>query len=325
MKLKRRIAAALALIAVPVLAVLFFFFLFPKEPKVCQAEFPALGTLAKVSVYDSESDLNRALEICRKEYDAVSKICSLYDPASELSRINTSAAQGPIACSPDMWELLMRSKTAYEETGGYFDITVKPLMDLWGFYRRRIGSAPSDREIAEVMKVVGFDKLVLNEKDRTILFSVPGMALDLGGIAKGYAADRAAAAMERAGISAGVVDIGGNLKMLSQPPPGKRFYSVGIRDPHKQGEILPDLQKVPPAMSVSSSGDYERFVVYGGKHYGHLISPKTGKPSTVSAVTVIAPKAIDADIFSTACSLGGESTAKKLREKYPQLTIIFTR
>ena len=325
MKLKWRTTTALALIMIPVLVVLFCLWLFPEEPKLCQAEFPTMGTIAKVSVYNSESDLNRAFEICQQEFNAVSKLCSLYDPTSELSRINNSAAQGPIVCSPEMWALLMRSKAAYEETDGYFDITVKPLMDLWGFYRKRDSSAPSEAEITEVMKVVGFDKLVFDEKNRTILFSVPGMALDLGGIAKGYAVDRATAAIERAGIHSGVVDLGGNLKMLSQPPPGKNFYTVGIRDPKKPDSILPEFQKVPPAMAVSSSGDYERFVTYNGKRYGHLLSPKTGKPAAVSAVTVIAQRAIDADIYSTACSLGGENIANKLRNKHPRLKIIFTR
>ena len=197
MKLKWRNTTALALIIIPVLVVLFCLWMFPREPQVCQSEFPAMGTIAKVSVYDSESDLNRAYEICQQEFNAVSKLCSLYDPTSELSRINNSAAQGPITCSPEMWTLLMLSKTAYEETDGHFDITVKPLMDLWGFYRKRSGAVPSESEIAEVMKVVGFDKLVLDEKNRTILFTVPGMALDLGGIAKGYAVDRATAAIER--------------------------------------------------------------------------------------------------------------------------------
>ncbi|MBR7121639.1 MAG: FAD:protein FMN transferase [Lentisphaeria bacterium] len=291
---------------------------------IYQNEFPAMGTVAKVSVYTGGDDLQIANEICQKEFAAVVQVCSLYDPQSELSRLNASAAGEPFVCSEMMWELLMRARTAYVESDGYFDITIKPLMDLWGFYQQR-GTPPDALEIRETMRVVGFDKLVFDEEKRTLCFSVPGMAIDLGGIAKGYAADRAAKAIRAAGITSGVIDLGGNLRMLPDPPPGKDFYRVAIRDPHHAGEILDEKLSVRPGMAVSSSGDYERFVVYNGRRYGHIISPKTGYPATVSAVTVVADNAMDADVFSTSCCLGGEAVAAGLKTKYPGITIHFTR
>ena len=298
--------------------------LFPAKTEIYQNEFPAMGTVAKVSVYTSGDDLRRANEICQQEFAAVVKVCSLFDPQSELSRLNASAAGEPFVCSDMMWELLMRAKVAYEDSDGYFDITVKPLMDLWGFYRHR-GTMPDEQEINQTLQLVGFDKLEFNENNHSIRFTVPGMALDLGGLAKGYAADRAAEAIRQAGISAGVIDLGGNLRMLPDAPPGKDFYRVAIRDPHHAGEVLDEQLNVRPGMAVSSSGDYERFVIYNGQRYGHIISPKTGRPAIVSAVTVVARSAMDADVFSTSCCLGGEAVADRIKARYPGTQIHFTR
>ena len=324
MKLKRSIGIILLLAVTALLAAIIFFCVLPKEVPVISSAFPSMGTLAKVSVYTSEEDLTLAFTLCKERFEKVEKLCSLYDPESELSRINAQAAHAPVVCSPEMWTLLMRSRQAYRESGGNFDISVKPLMDLWGFYRKK-ERAPSDEEIVQVMKKVGFDKLIFNEKERSILFSVPGMALDMGGIAKGYAADMAAADIVAAGVRSVVVDIGGNLRMLPEPPPGKNFYTVGIRNPSGKGKILPGLLKVAPGMAVSTSGDYERFVIYQGKRYGHIISPVSGRPTAVSAVTVVASKALDADIFSTVCCLGGRNIARKLQDKFPEITIRFAR
>ncbi len=300
------------------------FRMFAPEPEALNSEFQIMGTIARVSVYDTEDSLIAADMICQQEFAEVNRICSLYDRESELSRLNATAAAAPFHCSPEMWSLLMRAKQAYIDSDGNFDVTVKPLMDLWGFYRKR-DQIPSDKEILDTMKVVGFDKVEFNEKDRTVLFTVPGMSIDLGGIAKGYAIDRAAEKIISSGIDSGIIDLGGNLRLLPQPPPGKKFYRVAIRDPHNRNKTLPEPLTVKPGLSVSTSGDYERFVIFNGKKFSHIISPKTGHPGSVSAVTVIAGSAMDADVFSTSCALGGEPTAEKIRAKYPDVEIYFTR
>ena len=320
-----KFAAVATAIAVAVLILLAVRYFTAGNPRSFKAEFPALGTIAKVSVYSSEEDLNLACELTAREFQLVNDLCSLYDPSSELSRLNETAASAPFACSPEMWELLMRAKKAYQETGGNFDITVKPLMDLWGFYRNHRELPPDEAEIAETLKMVGFNKIILDEKQKTILLTVPGMALDMGGIAKGYAADRAARAVSAAGIKSGVIDIGGNLRMLSAPPPEKKFYRVAIRDPHNRKNILPESLSVPAGYAVSSSGDYERFVMVNGKRYSHIISPATGYPTTVSAVSVVAGTAMDADVFSTDCAIGGEAVAEKIKQNSPDTMIYFTR
>jgi thiamine biosynthesis lipoprotein len=237
--------------------------------------------------------------------------------------LNATAAEREFICSEAMWCLIKRARQAYIESSGNFDITVKPLMDLWGFYRKRGEQSPSEEEINAVLKKVGFDKLILNDSKRSIKFSVPGMALDMGGIAKGYAADLAMAAIARCGISSGVVDIGGNLRFLPAPPPGSKHYRVAIRDPHDPGKTLPQTLEVKPGMAVATSGDYERFVIFNGKRYGHIISPKTGIPGQNIAVTVITDTALDADVFSTSCAIGNRNIAAKLQRLHPELQVIF--
>lgn len=285
--------------------------------KIRKVEFPVMGTIGAFSIYGSENALHRAFAAGKAEFDRVNAVCSLFNKGSELSRLNAAAGIREFQCSQMMWLLLKRAERAYIDSDGAFDITVKPLMDLWGFYRKRGTAPPSAEEIAAVKKKVGFDKLILNEKNRSIRFSVPGMALDFGGIAKGYAADLASEAMEKAGITSGMVDLGGNLRFLKKHPPGKKYYSVAIRDPLAPGKVLDDKLRIAPGSAVSTSGNYERFVILDGKRYGHIISPLTGYPVETLSVTASAKSAMDADIFSTSVCVGGRKIADKLCKLYP--------
>ncbi len=323
--MKRAVPAlltAVLLLAAAAAAVLFYNARLQAE-KPLEVQFPVMGTFCTISVYGNEAALNAAHAAGKAEFDRVNAACSLFDPKSELSRLNATAGSREFICSEAMWFLIKRAQKAYVESLGNFDITVKPLMDLWGFYRKRGQEPPSDAEIKSTLDKVGFEKLVLDDARRSIRFSVPGMALDMGGIAKGYAADLAAAAIVRCGIVSGVVDIGGNLRFLPAPPPGRRSYKVAIRDPRHKGKTLPDILEIAPGRAVSTSGDYERFVTLGGKRYGHIISPQSGIPGSVPATSVIADNALDADIFSTSCSLGGRKTADNIRKDYPRTEIIF--
>ena len=321
------IVAVVFLVTVAVITVLFMNRVAANRDKVPRRiEFQSMGTVCSFTIYGDKKLVKESFEAGKGEFDRVVAGCSLYDPKSELSLLNATAGEREFICSEAMWFLIKRAQKAYIESDGEFDITVKPLMVLWGFYRKQGDKAPSDAEIAEVKKRVGFDKLILNDSKRSIRFTVPGMALDLGGIAKGYAADLAMTAIVDAGAKSGVVDVGGNLRFLPAPPPGRKNYSVGIRDPRDRNKSLPDKLQVIPGRAVATSGDYERGIVLDGVRYGHIISPKTGKLRHFSytSVTVVADTAIDADIFSTSCYLGGRDLAKKLEKLYPGVKIIFT-
>lgn len=286
--------------------------------------FPIMGTVAKFTFYGPSDVARAAADRARESFDRTVELCNLYDPESELSRLNRQAAEKPFTCSPELWFLLLEARKAYLFTDGLFDITAKPLMDLWGFYRKRGDAPPSEAEIADTMAKVGLDKVIFNNVERTVKFTVPGMSFDLGGIAKGYAVDRAAEAVEKLGIRSGVIDLGGNLRLLQKPPPGQNAYRVGIRNPQKDGKLLDDVLELCN-VSLSTSGDYERFVMLGGVKYGHIMNPLNGKPTQAAgSVTVVAPSAMVADWLSTAVFLGGRDLAKRAESSYSGVSIIIT-
>ncbi len=288
-----------------------------------QCRVLTMGTVATFSLYAAnEAEFQRAVTAGSRKFAAVMKLANLYDKESELSRLNAAAAHPDgFTCSPEMWELLQRAEKAHREYAG-FDITVKPLMELWGFYRKQ-NHLPPQEAIVQAKKKVGFEKLSLDRKTKTVRFTVPGMALDLGGIAKGYAADLAAAAVIQEGVTRGVIDLGGNLKLLPKPPPGKPFYRVGIKDPAHPERLLKKVLKLPGDRAVATSGDYERFTILDGVKCGHIIDPQSGRPEARPAVTVTTVSALDADIFSTCAYLGGKTCAEKLGKRYPDTGFYF--
>jgi len=284
--------------------------------------FRTMGTVARFTWLDADPGTALRLNgLAGEAFRRVVETANLRDPESELARLNAAAGEGDFACSPLMWTMLTEARFAHRFSGGAFDVTVKPLMDLWGFYRRR-GKAPSAAEIAEAKKRVGFDKLIFDEKRRTVRFAEKGMALDLGGIAKGFALDLAAEAV-RGKIRSGVLDLGGNLKFLPFPPAGRRFYAVGIKDPADPERLEERILEVGPDMAVSTSGDYERNVTYGGKVYGHIMDPGKGSPPEVRrAVTVVCPSAMRADWLSTAVFLRGRTLADKAEKEIPKSRVV---
>lgn len=284
--------------------------------------FQIMGTVAKFTFYAPSDVAREAADAARATFDRTTALCNLYDPESELARLNAQAYEKPFVCSPELWFLLLEARKAHLFSDGLFDITAKPLMDLWGFYRKRGDTPPSEQEIAETMTRVGLDKVVFNNINRTVKFTVPGMSFDLGGIAKGYAVDRAAEAVEQRGIRSGVVDLGGNLRLLPKPPPGQSAYRVGIHSPRHGGDALDDVLELVN-VSLSTSGNYERFVMLGGVHYGHIMNPLTGQATqTAGSVTVIAPSAMTADWLSTAIFLGGRELAKRAESAFSGVSVI---
>ena len=288
----------------------------PRMPQDCKLQFTAMGTTAAITFLNVPAPVAlEAAQTVRETFRLVTECASIHDKKSELSRLNASAYDAPFACSGMLWQMILEAERAWHFSGGAFDITVKPLMDLWGFYRKR-GSAPSPEEIASAKQKVGFDKLELDKVRKTIRFKVSGMALDLGGIAKGYALDFAAAQISRK-VPSGVLDLGGNLKFLASPPPGKQFYLVGIRDPGKPDQLKQQMLQCAPGTAVSTSGDYERKVVYGDREYGHIMDPQQGCPPRMEhAATVCCTSATRADWLSTALYLRGSGLMEKIKKTW---------
>ncbi len=286
--------------------------------------FRTMGTVGAVTLTGNAHDTApRGNELVMKAFEEVVRTANLYDPDSELSRLNATAADKEFFCSELMWKMIKEAQFAWKFSGGAFDITVKPLMNMWGFYRKR-NQAPGQHEINETMKKTGFDKLILDDSRRSVRFRVKGMALDLGGIAKGFALDLAAERLAEIPVS-GVLDLGGNLKFTASAPDGKKSYTVGIKDPSDPGRLRQTVP-VSPGQAVSTSGDYERNITYGGRIYGHIIDPACGYPPVRRySATVIAPSAMRADWLSTAVFLRGEVLENKIREQLPECRVIMVK
>ena len=217
----------------------------------------------------------------------------------------------PVPISPDLFYVLERSQELAKKTDGAFDVTVGPLTKLWRL-SRRTQRLPSPEQLVQARELVGYDKLVLDPKHRTARLLKAGMQLDLGGIAKGYAADQALLALKKQGIDRALVAAGGDVA-VSEPPPGETGWKVGIQPldgkPASRHIMLKNA-------AVSTAGDLEQFAVIDGQRYSHILDPKTGLGLVGRiSVTVIAPSGTLADGHDTAaCVLGPEKGLKLIEE-----------
>ncbi|MBN1125351.1 MAG: FAD:protein FMN transferase [Sedimentisphaerales bacterium] len=276
-----------------------------------------MGTFAHfVVVTTDEQTVRRCFDAALQECIRVDGLMSDYKSESELSVVNRSAFEKPVAVSEELYQLIETSLDYSKRTDGAFDITIGPLVDLW----RKAGNMqqqPSEEELATARARVGFDKLVLDPARKTVAFAVEGMRLDLGGIAKGYAIDRAVQVMREAGIPGGLVDIGGDVRCFGTPPPGKKHWTIGLQDPQNEEDIL--LKLGLNDMAVATSGNYRRFVLVGQQKHSHIINPSTRDSAAgLSSVTILAPKAVDADALATAVTVLGMEKGLQLIEGIPE-------
>ncbi|MBN1669612.1 MAG: FAD:protein FMN transferase [Kiritimatiellae bacterium] len=258
----------------------------------------AMGTVVSVSVPAAgAADLRKAMAVARNTLLDLEETLSVYKPASEISRLNRAAGRHSVGLSPSTYEVLRAAKQYGELTSGAFDVTVSPLVALWGFRSGQPTAAPvSAGEVQAVLKQVGGEHLILGQ--RTAYLDREGLSVDLGGIAKGYAVDVVCQRLSAAGIGNVMVDLGGNIRCLGQAEAG-RPWRVGVRNPFRRDAILGILQLTGDE-SVATSGNYERFVVIEGRRYSHIIDPHTGYPARgVAGVTVIASSATAADAAAT--------------------------
>jgi thiamine biosynthesis lipoprotein len=286
-----------------------------------------MGTFARVFVIaKNDAAAHECIRLALAEINNVDELMSDYKNNSEISRVNKNAYGGPVAVGEETFEVLKKSIEFSELTDGAFDVTVGPLVDLFGL-EKKTGIAPSAELIAHAKSKVGYEKLKLDDPNRTVQFTVEGMRLDLGGIAKGYAVDKAIEAARQNGAIGAMVDIGGDIRCFGEPPQGKKQWLIGLQDPEAAvkspdgGKILLTLKVADVA--VATSGDYQQFAVVGGKRRSHIIDRKTGSSAEgLSSVTIITDSATDADALATAVSVMGPEKGIALIEKLPNTEAI---
>ncbi len=277
---------------------------------------PVMGTFARVIVIAADERVAEAcIEAAFEWIYKIDELMSYHNPDSEISRLNRSAFENPVKVGSLTYQVIKKGIEFGRLTDGAFDVTIGPLVDLW----RRCADAntiPTQQQLQEAGSRVGWDKLSLEDGEQTVQFAVDGMQLDLGGIAKGFAIDKAIEVIKESGGLGALVDIGGDIRCYGKTPKGQKYWLIGLQNPDLESEkqILFTLKL--SAGAVATSGDYQRFVLIGGRHYSHIINQKTGSSAEgLSGVTIITDSATDADALATAVSVMGAEKGIELIEK----------
>lgn len=257
--------------------------------------------------------MNDAISAAFAEIRRIDALMSLHRADSELQRVNASAAADPVAVSPDLFRVLTAAVAIAAATDGGLDITVEPLTQLWGFIWKEY-RLPTDAELAAVLPRVDYRHLELTPATQTVRFKRPGVRLDLGGIAKGYAVDCAVEKLRALGIANAMVRAGGDLRAIGHPPDGDA-WTVQLEDPAKTGRRV-TIQLRDAA--ISTSGNYENYFEIAGHRYSHIINPRTGLPvAGLAACSVIAPTCLESDGLATGLFvLGPERSLARLGQRY---------
>lgn len=261
------------------------------------------------------------LEPLWAEASRLETVFSRYQPESELNRINRAAAGKWVKVGPEMIEVLKLSRRFAELSGGAFDVTVGPLMELWGFFPLREGVVPEEAEIEAARELVDWRSVEVCRERESVRLHRPGMELDLGGVAKGYIVDRLVDFLKDRGVTDALVNAGGDLYCLGNRPGGGP-WRIGVEDPGAPGSHLEVLELVDTA--AATSGSYHNYFIHDLRRYSHIIDPRTGRPadSPVEAVTVIALQCAPADALATAVFVLGEEAGLDLIERLEDIEIL---
>ena len=283
---------------------------FAGPPLRIESSLDAMGSIFTIVAYGEDRDLlNAAVDVAFEEVRRLDDLLSNYKPRSEWSHVNREAAQRPVRVSPELFGLLEACLQYSSRSGGAFDITVGPLVRVWGFYQGS-GRLPHRAEIRTAMTQVGYKNVILDRDNTTVRFATAGMELDPGGIGKGYAVERVVDVLKDAGIRSAMVSAGGSTIYGLGAPPGDPGWRVQIRHPKQKDKTVSELTL--HNLSMSTSGTSEKFFLSGGKLYSHIFDPRTGYPATgMLSVSVTAPKAIDSEAFTKPVFILGRSWAAR--------------
>jgi thiamine biosynthesis lipoprotein len=276
-----------------------------------------MGTRVSVELWhDDEARGRELVALVMDEYKRIDRDMSTYKPDSQISAVNARAGEEPVPVGEELFTLIERSLELSAASGGAFDITYESVGYLYDFRARR---HPSVAEIDARLGAIDYRHLVLDGQARTVRFTDPGVRINLGGIAKGYAVEHGAEILRRNGIEHALLNAGGDTRVIGdrrgQP------WIVGIRHPRVADEVVTRLPIVDEA--ISTSGDYERFFEENGRRYHHIINPRTGEPTQgVLTATVIGPDATLTDGLGTAIFVLGVEDGLKLIKAYPEYEAI---
>ncbi|MFW0861215.1 MAG: FAD:protein FMN transferase [Dethiobacter sp.] len=287
--------------------------------RLVRTEF-LMDTVVETMIYTANIKAGEnALAAASSEAVRLEAILDRHRAGSELKAINLLAGKEPLSVSADTFANISLALEVGRLSSGSFDLTVAPLLELWGFATGKT-IVPSQQELAKVLPLVDYRRVRLTEEGMQVFLENDGMKLDLGGIAKGYIVDKAVEVLQAAGISSGTVDAGGDIRVIGSKPDGSP-WRIGIRHPRERRELVAIVELRDEA--IVTSGDYERYFTVAGQRYHHLLDPQTGMPARgLTSVTIVAPNAFTADVYSTAVFVMGQERGMALVESLPELEAI---
>jgi len=286
-----------------------------------EAQQELMGTIVKIKAHGKGLTRERFGQVSRSAFAEIARLekeMSEWIPESPISRAARLSGQKAVPVSDEIVAVIDLSLTISRQTGGAFDVSFKPLGRLWRVEKRR--EPPREEEIRAALRLVDYRDIVLDKERRTLFLKRPGMAVGLGGIAKGYAVGRSALMMTEGGIRDFIIDAGGDLYFSGSK--GAKAWTCGIQNPDRKGEQAIRL-KVRTDCSVVTSGDYERYFDYQGRRYHHIIDTRTGYPAMgTRSVTVMASDPTVADAYATSFFILGPAKAAEIVGRTPGVAFI---
>ena len=299
-----------------------------QELKLFKKASLSMGTVFEATIYAPDKYVaEKTFNDVFQEINRLDYLMSNYKKESVLSELNKNASAEPANCNKELASVIEQSLQYSDITDGAFDITIGPLMKKWGFFKKQ-GRIPNKEELESVLESVSYKNIIIEEKTikslaknpvtvKTVHFKNPDTRIDLGGIGKGYAVDRAVSVLKQNGISSALINFAGNIYTFGTPP-GKKSWVIGLQHPRESEGLLGTFEIKDKA--VSTSGDYEKFFTIEGKRYSHIIDPRTGNPvKGIVSVTIVTGNATRADALSTGVFVLGLEKGMDLIEQLPDV------
>ncbi|HEY5557601.1 FAD:protein FMN transferase [Acetobacterium sp.] len=281
-----------------------------------------LDTFVSITLYGESDEA-----LLDKPFDKIKELNTTLteiDSQSDLTRIKDNAGVQPVVVSEATYRIIEKGINYSKISGGYFDATAGPLIDLWGIHAPEIKEAPSPELIAAAQQKIDYKKVVLDPDKKTVYLPEPGMSINIGSVSKGYIADAVMAVIKEEGVKHAIVNLGGNVLVMGGKEDGSPF-GVGVEDPNDPGKGYIGVLSIKDG-SIVTSGDYQRyFTDAAGKRYHHILDPFTGYPSDsgLTQVTAVTDASVDGDGLTTTLFLLGLDKGLALVEKMPGVEAIF--
>ena len=281
-----------------------------------------IGTYIKISIYADKEVPSSDFDEIFLAIDQFEKLISKNIETSEVSLINQNAGIAPVKVSDNIFELIKMGIEYGDISDGGFDISIGPLVDLWGIGTEG-AHVPDQSQIDQAMLELDYHNIILNETDQTVFLKNKGMSLDLGAIAKGYIADHVKTLIQKEGYKSAIINLGGNVLTVGHKP-NSDAWAIGVRDPKGESSDIVGVLKLQDN-SIVSSGTYERFFIENGKRYHHILNPKTGFPeeNQLQSVSIVSEKSVVCDALSTTVFVMGLEKGFAYIESLDQVEALF--